>query len=507
MLASEAQDAPNPVSAAETSASTAGWFSLFRAGNALISFMISGGVAIHAMSMRVVATALPSVVTEIGGLSFFAWTTTVAIVSAIWGAAFVASLVRIRGLRDAYRISLLLFAAGSIACAVSPNMAIFLGGRLFQGFGGGLLTGLAYTTIRRVFPENLRTRAIVFLSGIWGVAAFSAPAAGGVLAGWGLWRWAFWIDVPFAIAVGLLAQITLSKSVSPEPGDVAVQPFTVCARLALLTGSALAVSVGSLPGKALPSGIGLVLGMLLLIALLRVEHSPGEAPTFRLLPSGAYRPGNVLGAVSLTMALMSGSTTAAVLYVPYVATEAGGYPPIVGGYLSALLALAWTCAAFLTASAEGVWVERSIILGPATICLGLVLTAYALIHGPFFFMAFGIGLAGTGVGMAWAHLSNLMMAHARKAEHDVSSAFIYTNQMIAGAFASALAGMIANLAGFADRALGPSAIIQSVAWVFLSFSALAAAAIPVSILAVRRSTVLRPAPQQRAVRTGRRPKS
>jgi hypothetical protein len=62
--------------------------------------------------------------------------------------------------------------------------------------------------------------------------------------------------------------------------------------------------------------------------------------------------------------------------------------------------------------------------------------------------------------------------------------------MIASAFASALAGIIANLAGFAGG-LGASTVAQSVAWVLLAFSGLAAAAIPVSILAVRRSASLR----------------
>jgi MFS family permease len=488
MLADQAQDAPDSLDATQENRAV-GWLPLFRDGTALISVMIAGGVAIHALSMRVVATALPSVVTEIGGLRFFAWTTTVAVVSGIWGAAIAASLVKLRGLRDAYRISLLLFATGSIACAVAPNMAVFLAGRLFQGLGGGLLTALAYTTIRRTFPENLRTRAIVFLSGIWGVAAFTGPLIGGVFAGWGFWRGAFWIDVPFGIAVGVLAEIALSKSAEPEPGGVAVLPTTVCSRLALLTGSALAVSVGGASGEALSSGIGLVLGTLLLIGLLRVERTPGEATTFRLLPSGAYRPDNVLGAASLTMALMAGSTTAAVLYVPYVATEVGGYPPIVGGYLGALLAVSWTFAAFLTASAEGAWAERSIILGPVSICLALKISAYGLIQGSLFLMAFGIGLAGAGVGIAWAHLSNLMMGHAKETESDVSSAFIYTNQMIAAAFFSALAGMIANLAGFADSMLGATAVVRSISWLFGSLALIAATAIPVSVILVRLSAI------------------
>ena len=53
----------------------------------------------------------------------------------------------LRGLRGAYRTSLLLFAAGSAACALAPNIGLFLAGRVLQGLGGGLLTALAYTTI------------------------------------------------------------------------------------------------------------------------------------------------------------------------------------------------------------------------------------------------------------------------------------------------------------------------------------------------------------------------
>ena len=80
-----------------------------------------------------------------------------------------------------------------------------------------------------------------------------------------------------------------------------------------------------------------------------------------------------------------------------------------------------------------------------------------------------------------------MMSHAAAAEHDVSSAFITTNQMIAQAFASALAGMIANLAGFADAALGPIGGVSAIAWLFLWFALMAAAALPASAIAVRLS--------------------
>jgi hypothetical protein len=62
------------------------------------------------------------------------------------------------------------------------------------------------------------------------------------------------------------------------------------------------------------------------------------------------------------------------------------------------------------------------------------------------------------------------MKHAKETEHDVSSAFISTNQLIAMTFFSALAGMITNLAGFADPTLGKSGIITSVLSLFVCLS-------------------------------------
>src|SRR6266852_2492981 len=110
-------EAQNAVGRAADHPFTNGWAPLFSGGSLGPLLVLTGGVLIHALSLRVVATVAPSAVLEIGGLRFFAWTLTVAMVGAIWGAAFAVPLAVSHGLRGAYRISLLLFAGGSVACA------------------------------------------------------------------------------------------------------------------------------------------------------------------------------------------------------------------------------------------------------------------------------------------------------------------------------------------------------------------------------------------------------
>jgi MFS family permease len=477
-----------PVVSSDETNRVIGWRDLFAHRNASVSLMLTGGVAIHALSLRVVTTILPSVVEEIGGLPFFAWVTTLAMVSSIWGAALASTLVNSRGLQQSYRISLILFAAGSVTCAIAPDMAIMLVGRLLQGFGGGLLTALAYATIRRVFSGVLRTRAIVLVSGIWGIAALCGPLLGGILAGWGLWRWAFWLDLPVAVAVWMMAERALPASRSASDANAGLESNQILIRLLLLGAAVLAVAIGGVSGSTVWSCSGFVVGVILMTMLLRREGRSGVTP-FRLIPSGAYQPKNVVGSISLVMAIMAGSS-AAVIFLPYVATNVDGYPPIIGGYLSAILALSWTTAAFISASANPTWERRSIYAGSVLIMLGMAFSCWSLVYGSLLSIAVSLVPVGGGIGIAWAHLGNLMMSHARPAERDVSSAFISTNQMIALAFGSAFAGTIANLAGFADPTLGPSAVVQSVAWVFVSFSILSAAAVPLAMIAVRQAGAL-----------------
>ena len=470
-----------------------GWEALLTGRNLGRSVVLTGAVAIHALSLRVVVTVLPLAVVEIGGLRFFAWTMTVSMVSAIWGAASAAPLARSRGLRRAYRIALALFVVGSIICALSPDMGVFLAGRLLQGLGGGLLTALAYTTISRVFPTNLRPRAIAMLSGVWGIAALCGPLVGGILAGWGLWRWAFWIDVPLAAAVGAAAQRTVLTRAGETPHHPSGPPSIAFGRLALLGGSVLAVAIGGLSGRVAISGLGIAVATILLVVALRVDDRASRAGQQRLLPTGAFNPRTPLGTVSLVMSLIGGCTLA-VVYVPYVVTRVGMHAPVTGGYLSAVIPLTWAAAALASASISAS-AHRFIVLGPVLVTFGLILTGWALTINSLSLIAIGLASVGVGIGTAWAYLGSSLVEFAETKQRDLAAAFISTANLLSQAFGAAFAGMIANIAGFGKTALGSASVVHAVFWVFLTISVFPATALPLAIQAVRFSTRIEDIPE------------
>ena len=188
-----------------------GWAELVRGGNAGRSAVVGGGMIVHALNTFIVTTILPSVVRDIGGLRYFAWSTVLYVVASLLGGANCARLLRRIGVRNAYRTALLGFAAGSVVCALAPSMAVLLLGRFVQGLFAGTLSALSFTIIRTLFAERLWPRALSVVSVAWGVATLLGPAVGGVFAQWGVWRAAFWSVAAAAPVLLLLVEVSLPR--------------------------------------------------------------------------------------------------------------------------------------------------------------------------------------------------------------------------------------------------------------------------------------------------------
>src|SRR5690606_22716639 len=137
-----------------------GWGELLSGRNGLRSLALAGGVALHAINVYMVTTVLPSAVRDIGGLAYYAWNMTLFVAASIFGSAVTPRLLSSMGPRQALSWAIVIFAAGSAACAMAPTMPSMLVGRSVQGLGGGLLLGLSYSCVRLLFEERLWSRAM-----------------------------------------------------------------------------------------------------------------------------------------------------------------------------------------------------------------------------------------------------------------------------------------------------------------------------------------------------------
>lgn len=439
-----------------------GWADLVRGGNAARSAVVGGGMVIHAVNVFIVATILPSVVRDIGGLRLFAWSTTLYVVASLLGGVACARLLARLGARPTYRTALATFALGCAACALAPAMPVLLAGRFVQGLGAGTLSALSFTQVRALFPERLWARALAVISATWGVATLLGPAIGGVFAQYHAWRAAFWSLLAVTPLLALLVEVALPRSLPRPTGDGGARMAWL--NLGLLTGAVLAVSAGGMAQAAPGAAVGLAASVAAL-ALFALRESAGPV---RLLPLGAIRPGSVLGATYGTMALLlAGLTTE--IFVPYFLQTPHGLRPLHAGYLSALLSGGWTLGSMTIAGAGGRFLRPALAAGPLAIGGGLLglalLMPQAAPPGPAVAVmgACLLGM-GLGIGMCWPQLGTRVFGGAAPEEQALAAASITTVVMVANAFGSALGGMVTNLAGMARG--GAAGAAPAAAWLF-----------------------------------------
>ena len=443
-----------------------GWLELTRGGNAAHSAVIGGGMIIHAISTFIVITILPSVVHEIGGLQFFAWSTTLYVVGSLLGGALCARLLARVGARCSYRVALPFFALGTLLCAIAPSMPVLLSGRLIQGVCAGTLSALSFSMVRTLFDERLWSRALSLTSAAWGVATLAGPAIGGAFAQYGAWRAAFWSVfalVPFLL---LLVERSLPHDL-PHPA----RPGTRLALLNLcaLAGSALAVSVGSSRPQVAANAAGLAValaGLGLFVCL--------EARNVRLLPRGACNPATALGAAYATMMLLIIAITTEI-FVPYFLQMLHGMTPLHAGYLSALMSAGWTTGA-VGGSSQGTGGARALLAGGPLLLTASLAGMFLLVpqsgvlgHAQLWVISACLFTQGLGIGVAWPHLCANVFAFAPENEKDLAATSITIVIMVANALGTALGGMVTNLAGMTIPG-GAAGAAPAAAWLFATFT-------------------------------------
>lgn len=423
------------------------WSELLSGRNGLRSVALAGGVALHAVNVYIVATVLPSVVADIGGLEYYAWNMTLFVVASIVGSAITPKAIGDLGLRRSFLWAIALFSVATAVCATAPFMGWMLVGRTLQGFGGGMLLGLSYSSTRILFPERLWPRAMALLSSMWGVATFVGPALGGIFAQAGSWRWAFWSVILVCVALAALVLTQISADAGQRGGQKARMPV---AQLAWMVVAVLLVSVASLSASLLWNVLGVLLGAGLTVYIARIDLK-SAAP---LMPQGGYRLGGQLGSLYACMALLSIAMTAEI-FIPYFLQIIQGFSPIIAGYFMVLISAGWSTGSITSSSRGTHAANRLMQAGPilttlALLGLAAVLPLYRPDDWPVLFSVIGVLLfgVGLGIGVIWPHLLTQLFHDSPKGQENIASSAIITVQLYALAFGAAIAGMVTNAAGF-----------------------------------------------------------
>jgi MFS family permease len=422
-------------------------FHLFSPAFLPATLMLGGGVTLYAVETYITATVTPSIVRDIGGLALLSWVTTLYVAAAVLGSIFVAMRPRGTGLRTVYVAGALIFGAGSLICAAAPVMGVLLAGRTVQGVGAGILAGLAYAFIRFAYPETLWRKASTLYAAIWGAATLLGPTLGGLFSGGSTWRYAFIVLVPLAGLMAVAAPFLL-----PRAEDDRADSQTPVWQILLLLSAVLLVSFAGTIDQTLLKAMLVVLAIGAIAVMLVIERRSASG----LLPGGAVTLRKPVARVYLTMFVLLLVLTSDI-YIPYFLQVLHGVTPLVSGYLTALVALGWTFAAFFSGTLSGRKAAIAVVAGCAVEAVACIALAVFLARenragelsllGP---AAIGTFIMGAGVGLAWAHLVAKILHLVGDAEQDKASAAISSVESLGSAFGAAISGVIVNSTGLVE---------------------------------------------------------
>ncbi|MBV9530138.1 MAG: MFS transporter [Bradyrhizobium sp.] len=153
-----------------------------------------------ALDQTIVATALPTIGRQFQDVSNLSWVITAFLLASTAVAPVFGTLSDIYGRRAMILLSLSLFVAGSVLCALAPTMPVLILARGLQGLGGGGIMPVVQTLISDLVSPRERGQYQAYFSGVWLLAGLGGPVLGGIFAEHLHWSMIFWINVPLAAA-------------------------------------------------------------------------------------------------------------------------------------------------------------------------------------------------------------------------------------------------------------------------------------------------------------------
>jgi multidrug resistance protein len=172
-------------------------------GKVLAGLVLAMGLA--AMDTTIVATAVPSIVRDLGGFSLFTWAFSAYLLTQAVTVPIYGKLADLHGRKPVLIVGSAIFLFGSALCGLSWSMPALIAFRAIQGIGAGAVQPIVTTVAGDMYTLEERARVQGWLSSVWGISAIVGPVVGGFFTEYASWRWIFYVNVPLgAVALFMI---------------------------------------------------------------------------------------------------------------------------------------------------------------------------------------------------------------------------------------------------------------------------------------------------------------
>ncbi|MDR7522814.1 MAG: MDR family MFS transporter [Armatimonadota bacterium] len=402
----------------------------------LITLGVMLSLFLASMEATVVATGMPTIVGQLGGLDIYSWVFSAYMLAATATVPIFGKLSDLYGRRPVYLVAMGLFLAGSLLCGLAQSMAQLIAFRIVQGLGAGGVLPLAFVIVGALFSFEQRARIQGVFAGVWGISSIVGPLLGGFLVDQVSWRWIFYINlVPGLLAAALIWFVWVDEA--RPAGAVSVD----YAGAILLSMGVAALLLGLFEVRTTAGRLLLVLAAGALALLWRVERAAVDP----VLPLRLFHD-RLFAAASAHGVLAGCAVFGGVAFVPLFVQAVMGASATAAGATLMPLMLGWVTASIIGSRLLLVVGYRLVaVTGMASLTIGTFLMAQIGEQTGHGFLLASLALMGIGMGLS---VPSLMIAvQTAVARHDLGTATSTLQFMrsIGGAVGVSVMGLVLSL--------------------------------------------------------------
>ena len=405
-----------------------------RNGRPIIAAMLIS-TFMSAAEVTVISTAMPTIVSRLGGFDLFTWTFGIYLLGQAITTPIYGRLADLYGRRVVYLGSTALFLLGSLLCGLAWSMPALIAFRAIQGLGGGGLLPLATTIIGDVCAPAERPRVIGYVSGMWGIAAIAGPLIGSLCVGTIGWPWVFWLNLPIgALTMALVARY-FTEPVRDRP-----RAGTDLAGSALLAGGVGAGMVALVQWDALSSRVLALLALVSAACLVAFAIRERRAALPMLAAHLLRRP--IILAANVSGLLCGALVMELTAFTPTAVQGLFGQGALAAGFVLGVMTVSWVAASM---GLGRVFVRLPLRLVAVGAALALILgSAVILPVGGMASLLLGCIPLGFGLGTSSLVFTVAIQNAVTTADRGRATSLYYFSRLLGQALGAAALGGVLN---------------------------------------------------------------
>ena len=413
-----------------------------------------------ALDSTIVSTALPTIVSELGGLEHLSWVVTAYLLAQTIVTPVYGKLGDLYGRKIVMQSAIVLFLIGSVLCGLSQNLNQLIAFRAIQGLGGGGLVVTTQAVVGDIVPPRDRGRYQGIFGAVFGLSSIAGPLLGGYFTTHWSWRWIFYINLPFGIAALIVLAATL-PSVSRRIAHAIDYVGAGLLAVSLSSITLLADFGGTTYPWSSPMSIGLIVVTLLAVVLFVVAESKAREP---VLPMRLFRQQTFV--ITSTVGLIVGfALFGSVTYFPLYLQVVKGVSPTASG----MQMIPMMGGMLVTSIVSGQLISRTgrykifPIVGTAVMTLGLFLLSRLTAQSTNVTASLLLLVLGVGLGLVMQVLVIAVQNAVDYRDLGVATSGATLFRLVGGSLGTAILGAIfaaqlsANLARLSPTVAGGGA--------------------------------------------------